>query len=91
MTLIDEIYIAQRNAGEAACIANLERLGLIPKTDPIDPQSIITKLQAEAGMMREMLTQCASVVRFVTAKNDSEDTMLDKLHTEIVLVLRAIK
>lgn len=28
MSLIDEIYIAQRNAGEAAVIRNLERLGL---------------------------------------------------------------
>jgi len=28
MSLIDDIYIAQRNAGEAAVIRNLERLGL---------------------------------------------------------------
>jgi hypothetical protein len=30
MSLIDEIQIAQRNAGEAAVIANLERMGLVP-------------------------------------------------------------
>lgn len=29
MSLLDEIQIAQRNAGEAAVIANLDRLGLV--------------------------------------------------------------
>lgn len=33
MSLIDEIRIAQRNAGEAAVIANLERRGLVTKPD----------------------------------------------------------
>jgi hypothetical protein len=32
MSTLDDIRIAQRNAGEAAVIANLERLGLAPKT-----------------------------------------------------------
>ena len=30
MTLLEEIQVAQRNAGEAAVIANLERQGLVP-------------------------------------------------------------
>ena len=30
MSIIDEIHIAQRNAGEAVVIANLQRQGLIP-------------------------------------------------------------
>lgn len=32
MSMLDDVRIAQRNAGEAAVIANLERLGLVPKT-----------------------------------------------------------
>lgn len=34
MSIIDDIRIAQRNAGEAAVIANLERMGLAPKSLP---------------------------------------------------------
>lgn len=32
MSMLDDVRIAQRDAGEAAVIANLERLGLVPKT-----------------------------------------------------------
>lgn len=41
MSLIDEIRIAQRNAGEAAVVANLERMGLVDKPNQATPHGTL--------------------------------------------------
>ena len=48
MSTLDEIRIAQRNAGEQLVIANLERLGLVAKTAPT-----LEELRAIAFKARE--------------------------------------
>lgn len=58
MSLIDEIRLAQRDAGEQACIRNLEQLGLIPKAPPI-----VTISLAELEALRADLTEAASTLR----------------------------
>ena len=49
MSTLDEIRIAQRNAGEAAVIANLERLGLASKSVPT-----LEELRTNAFKAREV-------------------------------------
>jgi hypothetical protein len=59
MSILDEIYIAQRNAGEAAVIANLERLGLVTKAaTPLELMTIQRDelLDALKTMMRNFPT-----------------------------------
>jgi hypothetical protein len=89
MTLLDQIYIAQRDAGEAACIANLQRFGLIPAPTPADDlQATITRLQGEAKVMRSLLTECAGVILSIDSESEDESDMLDALHEKIVLAIR---
>lgn len=89
MTLLNQIHIAQRDAGEAACIANLQRMGLIPAPAPADdPQAMITRLRGEAGVMRGLLTECASVILSIDSEDEDEDERLDELHEKIVLAIR---
>jgi hypothetical protein len=59
MSLLDEIRIAQRNAGEDAVIANLERMGLVqpnPHRDLLGRcLSVISTLEGEDTTEQEML------------------------------------
>ena len=54
MNTLDQIRIAQRDAGEAACIASLEKMGLTPKKPT--PLELLTqecdKLKAEIAMYK---------------------------------------
>ncbi len=68
MTLMEEIYIAQRNAGELAVIANLERQGLVPKKD-----------QPRAGVLQ----RCLSVISTLEGECTTEQEMLDALTKDI--------
>ena len=89
MTLLDQIYVAQRNAGGAACVANLQRLGLVPASAPDDdPQATITRLQGEAKVMRGLLTECATVILSIDSESEDESDLLDDLHEKIVLAIR---
>ena len=56
MSLLDRIRTAQRDAGEAACTANLQRLGLIPAPAPVESQQdAIIRLQGENQVLRDLL------------------------------------
>ena len=68
MSLLDEIRIAQRNTGEDAVIANLERMGLVPKRP--DP-------------MRDLLGRCLSVISTLDGEDTTEQEMLDDLQRDI--------
>jgi hypothetical protein len=68
MTLLNEIYIAQRNAGEDAVIANLERHGLVPPRP--NPQ-------------RDLLGRCLSVISTLEGEDTTEQEMLDDLQRDI--------
>lgn len=68
MSLIDEIYIAQRNAGEEAVIANLERMGLVTK---------------RPDQMRDLLGRCLSVISTLEGEDTTEQEMLDDLKRDI--------
>jgi hypothetical protein len=48
MSILDQIRIAQRDAGEAVVAANLERLGLAPKSAPT-----LDELRANAFKARD--------------------------------------
>lgn len=49
MSLLDDTYIAQRNAGEQAVIANLESMGLIkkPELNEVELQKLIVDAARE--------------------------------------------
>lgn len=68
MSLLEQIQIAQRNAGEDAVIANLERFGLIPPRP--NPQ-------------RDLLGRCLSVISTLEGEDTTEQEMLDGLQREI--------
>lgn len=88
MSLLDEIYTAQRDAGEAAVIANLQRQGLLPAEPPsIYPQGIINKLEDEATVLRGLLLECTSVIAEIEPESSAEADMLDDLHSKIVKAL----
>lgn len=71
MSLLDEIRIAQRNAGENAVIANLERMGLVVQRMPGPyPQ-------------RELLGRCLSVISTLEGEDTTEQEMLDDLQRDI--------
>jgi hypothetical protein len=85
MSLLDEILTAQRDAGESAVIANLQRQGLIPADPPpMDPQGIINKLEGEATVLRGLLLECTSVIAEIEPESSAEADMLDDLHSKIV-------
>lgn len=88
MNLLDEIDIAQRDAGEAAVIASLQRQGLIPPEPlPMSPQGIIIKLEGEAKVLRELLLECTNVISEIDAESSDEADMLDSLHSKIIKAL----
>lgn len=88
MSLLDEIQFAQRNAGEQAVIANLQRQGLLPaEPPPMYPQGIINKLEGEATVLRGLLLECTSVIAEIEPENSDEADMLDDLHSKIVKAL----
>lgn len=68
MNLLDEIAIAQRDAGEQAVIANLERQGLIPPRS--NPQ-------------RDLLGRCLSVISTLEGEDTTEQELLDQLLRDI--------
>lgn len=85
MSILNEIYTAQRDAGEAAVIASLQRQGLIPpEPPPTTPQGIINKLEGEAMVMRGLLLECTSLICNIDAESSTEADMLDDLHSKIV-------
>ena len=68
MSLLDEIRIAQRNAGEYAVIANLERMGLVqPRPNP----------------QRDLLGRCLSVISTLEGEDTTEQELLDELLHDI--------
>lgn len=68
MSILDEIRIAQRNAGGEACIANLERLGLVtPRPNP----------------QRDLLGRCLSVISTLEGEDTTEQELLDELQRDI--------
>lgn len=68
MSLLEQIQIAQRNAGEDAVIANLERMGLVPpRTNP----------------QRDLLGRCLSVISTLEGEDTTEQGMLDDLQRDI--------
>lgn len=83
MTLLDEIYTAQRDAGEAAVMASLQRQGLLPaEPPPMYPQGIINKLEGEATVLRGLLRETTDVI----------DTLIDDDdHSEGTGLLAALK
>jgi hypothetical protein len=68
MSLLEQIQIAQRNAGEDAVIANLERMGLVPPRP--NPQ-------------RDLLGRCLSVISTLEGEDTTEQEMLDDLQRDI--------
>lgn len=68
MTLLDEIQAAQRNAGEDAVIASLERQGLVPP---------------RPNPTRDLLGRCLSVLSTLEGEDTTEQEMLDALTRDI--------
>jgi len=46
------------------------------------------RLRGEAGMMRGLLTECASVILVIDSESEDESNRLDDLHEKIVLAIR---
>lgn len=68
MSLLDEIRIAQRDAGESAVVANLERMGLVqPRPNP----------------QLDLLSRCLSVISTLEGEDTTEQEMLDDLLRDI--------
>ena len=65
MTLLDQIYTAQRNAGEAACIANLQGLGLVTAPTPA-PVLIATDEIKRSGHSKNVLTLYKAINNLVS-------------------------
>ena len=78
MSLLNEIRTAQRDAGEAVVIANLQRQGLIPpEPPPMYPQGIINQLEGEAKVLRDLLRETTDVIdTLIDDDDDSEGTGL---------------
>lgn len=46
------------------------------------------RLRGEAGVMRGLLTECASVILVIDSESEDESNRLDDLHEKIVLAIR---
>ncbi|MCB4365435.1 DUF1566 domain-containing protein [Hydrogenophaga taeniospiralis] len=75
MSLLHEIQIVQRNAGEAAVIRNLERQGLIAPAAP----NPTTTLVGQILVMATLLEQALRVVKNVEAEGGDEGELLQAL------------
>lgn len=75
MSLLHEIQIAQRNAGEAAVIRDLERRGLIAPAAP----NPTTTLVGQILVMAKLLEQALRVVKNVEAEGGDEGELLQAL------------
>lgn len=62
MSILDDIRIAQRNAGEEACIANLARLGLVPEPEP-SPKAAVAHVLGGAAPLTFDAFREANVTR----------------------------
>ncbi|OLP04516.1 hypothetical protein [Rhodoferax antarcticus] len=72
MSLLNKIYLAQRNAGEDAVIANLERMGLVqPRQTP----------------QHDLLGRCLSVISTLEGEDTDEQGLLDELQHDIKQVM----
>ena len=91
MTLLDQIRIAQRNAGESVVMAHLQSQGLIPAHDSNDQPSLqatITRLQGENKVLRDLLTLALDVLQTIVPESAAEDESLDDLTTAITEALK---
>lgn len=84
MTLLDQIYIAQRDAGESTVIANLKRKGWV--TTDIDT---ITRLQGEAKVLLILLAKALDVLYTIDPECATEHETLEDLTDQIEAVLKS--
>ena len=89
MTLLDQIYLAQRNAGESVVMSHLQNQGLIPAAESNgspSPQATIARLQGEKKVLQELLTQALGVLETINPDGDSAEgleTLMDQIEAAL--------